>query len=62
MSDVIVLPPSGDLLICQCVTQGSQKRKKKEINCVSVLFNKVNKHESQHSSILLSINFTFTGI
>lgn len=39
-----------------------KKRKKKEINCVSVLFKKANKHESQHSSILLSINFTFTGI
>lgn len=29
MSDVIVLPPSGNLLICQCVTQGSQKKEKK---------------------------------
>lgn len=61
MSDVIVLPPSGNLLICQCVTQGSQKKEKKG-NKLSVLFKKANKHESQHSSILLSINFTFTGI
>lgn len=56
MSDVIVLPPSGALLICQCVTQGSQKKEKiEEINCVSVLFKKANKHESQHSSILLPV-------
>lgn len=33
-----------------------KKRKKiEEINCVSVLFKKANKYESQHSSILLPV-------
>lgn len=53
------------VVICWCVSvllKALKKRKKKEINCVSVLFKKANKHESQQSSILLSINFTFTGI
>lgn len=53
------------VVICWYVSvllKALKKRKKKEINCVSVLFKKANKHESQHSSILLSINFTFTGI
>lgn len=53
------------VVICWYVSvllKALKKRKKKEINCVSVLFKNANKHESQHSSILLSINFTFTGI
>lgn len=42
MSDVIVLPPSGAPLLCQCVTQGAQKEKKimKKKLCASVLFKK----------------------
>lgn len=43
MSDVIVLPPSGALLLCQCVTQGTQKEKKMKQLCASVLFKKQNK-------------------
>lgn len=40
MSDVIVLPPSGALLLCQCVTQGAQNKKKnhEKKNCVQVFY------------------------
>ena len=52
MSDVIVLPPSGVLLLCQCVNQGAKKETKK--NCVQVFYlRKNNKDKMLQSSFLL---------
>lgn len=64
MSDVIVLPPSGAPLLCQCVTQGAQKEKKimKKKLCASVLFKKKNNKVKMFQAYFLFINVTFTGI
>lgn len=60
MSDVIVLPPSGALLLCQCVTQGAKNMTKKKL-CSSVLFKKNNKLKMVKAYFLF-INVMFTGV
>ena len=65
MSDVIVLPPSGAPLLCQCVSQGAQKEKKiMKKNCVQVFYlKKKNPNKvKMFQAYLLFINVTFTGI
>lgn len=61
MSDVIVLPPSGALLLCQCVTQGAKNMTKKKM-CASVLFKNNNNNKLKMvKAYFLFINVMFTG-